>query len=356
VTAGPGWPLDLGRVTLDAPIAAGGMATVHLGRLHGAAGFSLTVAIKRLAPEVAGVARFAEMLADEARLSARVRHPSVVPVLDVVTSAEGELFLVMEHVPGLTLAELLRLGGEQGAALPARVAASVVGHALEGLHAAHEARGEDGALLGVVHRDVSPQNILVGADGVARVLDFGVARAAGRVQLSTEGALKGKVQYMAPEVIAAASPSRASDVYAAGVVLWEALTGRRLFAGASEVEAVGRVLLGEIEPPSRHVPALPKALDAVVRRATATVPEARFATARDMSVALDKALPGATAEVSAWVQRVGARPLAERAALVAGLERAAPAAPGRIVVQPAPAAAVDVWKQLSAPRRPRQGR
>jgi serine/threonine-protein kinase len=350
-----GAPRAIGRYVLHDQIGAGSMATVHLGRAAGAAGFALTVAIKRLRPEYAASRRFVEMFVDEARLSARVRHPNVVPVFDVVLD-DRELYLVMEHVRGVTLAELLRLAAEQGEAMPAHVAAAIVGGALEGLHAAHEAVSERGEPLGIVHRDVSPQNILVGADGIARLLDFGVAKAEERVHASADSALKGKVQYMAPEQLAANVTSRASDVYSAAIVLWEALTGRRAFAGGSTLEAVGQMLLGDLDPPSRVALGVPRALDAVVLRAASQVPEARFPTARAMSAAIAAAIPGGAPEVSAWVQRIAARELAARSAIVARVERADAPAPA---LAPAPlpeiaprAADVDPWRQ--APRAPRR--
>ena len=315
-------PISLGRYTLHGELAVGGTSTVHLGRMHGLVGFSLTVAIKRLLPERASIRPFVEMFIDEARISARVRHPNVVPVFDLVAD-DRELFLVMEYVHGVTLAELLRRAREQQETMPPRVAASIVGGALAGLHAAHEAKGERGEPLGLVHRDVSPQNLLVGADGIARALDFGVAKAMGRVHVSAGGALKGKVQYMAPECLVSDHANRASDIYSAGIVLWEALTGRKPFAGSTEIEVVGRKLLGDVDPPSRHAPGLHPGLDAIVLRAMSQVPEARFATADEMRVAIEEVLPGATSEVSAWVQRVAARELAARAAMVASAERPA---------------------------------
>jgi eukaryotic-like serine/threonine-protein kinase len=311
---------SLGRYAIYDQIGAGGMATVHLGRMRGALGFALTVAVKRLLPAYVKVRPFVEMFVDEARLSARVRHPNVVPIFDVVAE-DRELFLVMEYVPGVTLADLLALASEKGERLPPRVATGILCGALEGLHAAHEAKSERGEPLGLVHRDVSPQNILVGADGIARVLDFGVAKAAGRVHASAEGTLKGKIQYMAPEHLAANITSRASDIYSAAVVLWEALTGRRLFQVDTMKELVEQRLLDDVEPPSKIVPDLPRAIDAIIRRATAQVPEARFATAREMSAAIEEALPGAPSEVSAWVQRVAAEELASRAAVVSAVER-----------------------------------
>src|SRR5262245_26416960 len=202
-------PRALGRYAVYDELASGGLATVHLGRMRGAVGFSLTIAVKRLHPAYACDRGFVSMFVDEARLAARVRHPNVVPIFDVVAE-QGELFLVMEYVHGLTLADLLRLGRERSHRAPPGVVASVLSGALEGLHAAHEARSEHGEPLGIVHRDVSPQNILVGADGVTRVLDFGVAKAAGRLQASAEGVLKGKVPYMAPEHLSANVTSRAS--------------------------------------------------------------------------------------------------------------------------------------------------
>jgi serine/threonine protein kinase len=182
-------------------IAAGGMATVHLGRLLGPVGFSRTVAIKRLHPQYAKDPDFVSMFLDEARVAARIQHPNVVPTLDVV-SLEGELFLVMDYVAGESLGRLLRALRDRGPRVPPRIVGSIMTNVLYGLHAAHEARSERGEPLGLIHRDVSPQNVLVGLDGVARVLDFGVAKAAGRVQTTGDGQVKGKLSYMPPEQIA----------------------------------------------------------------------------------------------------------------------------------------------------------
>jgi len=190
----------VGRYALYAEIAAGGMATVHFGRLLGPVGFSRTVAIKRLHPQFAKDPEFVSMFLDEARLAARIRHPNVVPTLDVVAT-QGELFLVMDYVQGESLSRLIRAARERGHRIPPRIVSSILTGALHGLHAAHEAKNERGEPLNIVHRDISPQNVLVGSDGVPRVLDFGVAKAAGRVQTTREGQLKGKLAYMAPEQI-----------------------------------------------------------------------------------------------------------------------------------------------------------
>ena len=191
-------PLVVGRYAICDAIASGGMATVHLGRLIGPVGFSRTVAVKRLHPQFAHDPDFTSMFLDEARLAARVQHPNVVPTLDVVL-ANDELLLVMEYVRGEALSRLVRAARERGERLPPRIVGAIASGALQGLHAAHEAVDEKGRPLGLVHRDMSPQNILVGVDGTARVLDFGIAKAEGRAHATREGQVKGKLLYMPPE-------------------------------------------------------------------------------------------------------------------------------------------------------------
>src|SRR5437588_9653608 len=221
---------SIGRYVLHGELASGGMATIHFGRLSGPVGFSRTVAIKRLHPQFAKDPEFVTMFLDEARLCGRIRHPNVVPTLDVVT-VEGEIFIVMEYVAGEALSKLLKTAWSRGVAMPPRVAATIVSSILHGLHAAHVAKDEHGRELGIVHRDVSPQNILVGGDGTSRVLDFGVAKARGRLQTTRDGQVKGKIAYMPPEQLSGGAVTRQSDIYAASVVRWEALAGRRLLDG-----------------------------------------------------------------------------------------------------------------------------
>src|SRR5580700_11191148 len=227
--------LTVGRYALHHEIASGGMATVHIGRLLGPVGFARTVAIKRLHPHLARNPEFVAMFLDEARLAARIRHPNVVSTLDVVAT-EGELFVVMEYVPGDSLARLLFAAKERSERVPLSVAASIMVDMLHGLHAAHEASDERGQPLNLVHRDVSPHNVLVGTDGAAHLIDFGVAKATGRAQVTREGQLKGKLAYMAPEQLGGSPVDRRADVFGASVVLWEMLTGQRLFDGADEGE------------------------------------------------------------------------------------------------------------------------
>lgn len=309
----------LGRYALYQRIASGGMASVHLGRLLGPVGFARTVAIKRMHPQLASDPEFVSMFLDEARLAARIRHPNVVPTLDVVAMPD-ELFLVMELVQGESLSRLIRAAGLRGERIPTEMVAAIMVGALHGLHAAHEAKSDSGEPLGIVHRDVSPHNILVGTDGVARVLDFGVAKAAGRLQTTREGQLKGKLGYMAPEQVRG-EVSRATDVYAASVVLWEALTGRRLFKGDNEAQVLDRVLRGCDVPPSAHAPGLPPALDELTMRGLDVDPAKRFPTAREMARALEEAIPLATASrIGDWIEATAKETLDERSARIASIE------------------------------------
>lgn len=311
----------VGRYRTYEPIAAGGMATVHYGRMLAPLGFARTVAIKRLHREFARDPEFVAMFMDEARLAARIHHPNVVQTLDVVAS-DGEIFLVMEYVPAVALAQLLFAAQNSGERPPCAVAAAIMAGVLNGLHAAHEATDEEGNPLDIVHRDVSPQNILVGADGSARVLDFGIAKATGRAtQVTREGQLKGKFAYMAPEQITNVGVTRQSDIFAASIVLWESLTGARLFQADSEPAVLARVLSAPIEPPSKFAPDLGSDLDAVVLRGLARDVRHRYATARDMARDLEACRSlGSASQVGEWVERLAGDDLARRAARVAEIE------------------------------------
>lgn len=318
----------IGRYALFDPIAQGGMATVHLGRMVGPGGFHRVVAIKRMLPQFARDRDFARMFLEEARLTTRVRHPNVVSATDVVAE-EGELFLVMDYVEGESLGNLIRLGGTdaRGAPVPVPIAVAIVVQALHGLHAAHEAKSETGAPLGLVHRDVSPQNILVGTDGLARVVDFGIAKAAGGEQ-TRSGVLKGKAPYMAPEQIRAEKLDRRVDVHAASVVLWEALTGRRLFVGETSYRVFDKVLAVDARPlVSSKNAEVPRTLDAVVAKGLSLSPDDRYPTALAMAEALEEASsPASPLVVSRWVSSIAEDGLRERARRVARCEGASGAA------------------------------
>ena len=316
----------LGEFALYGEIAAGGMATIHFGRLLAPNGEARTVAIKRLHPQFAKDAEFRTMFLDEARVAVHVTHPNVVTTLDVV-GMENELFLVMEYVPGESLSRLIRLTREKKKLIPPRIVAAILAGSLRGLHAAHEARDAAGRPLQIVHRDISPQNVLIGTDGVSRVLDFGVAKAVGRHQQTREGQLKGKIAYMAPEQLNGHVTPR-TDIYAAGVTLWEALTARRLFNADNEAAILGKILSGAVDPPSMHTPSVDpstdlmmKRLDAIVLRALARDPADRFETALAMAEALEQ-LPLATnVEVGKFTEKTAHEALKRRATVLAAIEK-----------------------------------
>jgi|CZKU01.1.fsa_nt_gi hypothetical protein len=308
------------RYAIYDEIASGGMATVHFGCSLGAASFSRIVAIKRLHAHLAREHEFLTMFLDEARVTARIRHPNVAPTLDVVAT-DREVFIVMEYVHGESLSKLFTAMRARREPMPLPVAAAVVCGLLAGLHAAHEATDERGAALQIVHRDVSPQNVIIGSDGVARMVDFGIAKAAGRLQRTLTGEIKGKFGYMAPEQVNGARVTRATDIYAAGVVLWEALTGATLFRADSDVQLAAQVLLGQVFPPSHHVQGVPIVFDDIVMCALDRDPARRFATARDMARAIETSLPVANAsEVAGWVEGLAGPVLRRREARLAQIE------------------------------------
>lgn len=311
--AEPRAPQAVGRYWLYDEIAAGGMATVHLGRLVGPAGFTRTVAIKKLHPQFAKDDEFSSMFLDEARIAARIRHPNALTALDVVTS-KGELYIVMDYIHGESLGKLLR-----GGPVPLAIASSINTQALLGLHAAHEAVDERGEPLEIVHRDVSPQNILVGVDGVARVVDFGIAKAASRFHTTQAGKIKGKLSYMSPQQVQSEDVDRRADIFAAGVVLWESVVGRKLLARGDAT--VTRVTLWQ-GIPAEELALVPAFLQPIVKRALARDPEERFATAREMALALADAVPPASSmEVGDWVEQRAHPILADRARAVSDVER-----------------------------------
>jgi serine/threonine-protein kinase len=313
-------PRVIGRYALFGEIAAGGMATVHFGRLVGPAGFSRIVAIKRLYPQYAKDPDFVSLFLEEARLASRIQHPNVVTTLDVVTLAD-EVFLVMEYVPGESLSRVAANARAAGEPIPPGHVVAIVSGLLHGLHAAHEAKSELRQPLNIVHRDVSPQNVLVGVDGVARVLDFGVAKAAARSGTTRDKQARGKLGYMSPEQLGGKPVDRRTDVFAAGVVLWEVLTGKRLFDGADAGEIFVKVLSADIPEPRSVTSDVPEALNAVVVRALSRDPNSRYQTARDFAVALESSVvPSTPRAVGDWVERHARREIERRAAALAVVE------------------------------------
>ncbi|APR78733.1 serine/threonine protein kinase [Minicystis rosea] len=325
----PAAPTIVGRYVLHAPIARGGMATIHLARLLGAEGFSRMVAAKRLHPEFTEDAELVEMLLDEARIASKIHHPNVVPVLDVVRSG-GEVILVQEYVHGVPLDKLLRAASQTKEPLPASMVVAVAADMLAGLGAAHGAKDELGASLGIIHRDISPQNVLVGVDGIARLLDFGVAKASLNAHVTRAGVFKGKIAYTSPEQLRSAPITAATDLYAAAVVIWEALATRRLHPGLREAELVAAVSAGKVAKLTEAVTrdgvtserwAVLEQIEPVLEKAMAFAPEDRWASAAEMRDALLAAVPAATAaEVSRSVKLLGKEYLEGRERLIVAEE------------------------------------
>ncbi len=272
----------LRRYRLVLKIASGGMGSVYLGFQCGAAGFRRPVAIKRAHPHLLEDESFRRMLVREARLASLVRHPNVASVSDV-DELEGELLLIMDYVEGAPLSELMRATPPLGAARAMRV----VLDACHGLDALHRACDERGQALGLVHRDVSPQNILVGVDGLARVADLGIAKAYETTESPGSAGLRGKPAYMAPEYIATGKATPASDVFALAIVAWEILTGRRLFKVGNDMETLERVRYAPIPRPSTLVDGIPPDLEDVIMRGLARSPAERFGTADEMAKSLE---------------------------------------------------------------------
>lgn len=300
---------------------------VHLGRAVDEGGFARVVAIKRLHPHLLGDPDVVAAFGEEARICARIRHPNVVGMLEVAVQ-DGEIFLVMEYVEGAAVSSIIRILAARGEVMPAAVAAGILRDTLHGLHAAHEARSDAGTLLNIVHRDVSPANILVGIDGVARVTDFGVAKAIGQQQTTRDGRIKGKLGYMAPEQLAGRAVTRKTDLFAAAIVLWEILTGERLFRADADAETVTRILFEPVRAPSQVRSSVSPSLDAVVLRALERDPTRRFATGEEMALALEAALPPASAQtIGQWVRAMAGDELEARARSVAALERVAGPSP-----------------------------
>jgi serine/threonine-protein kinase len=328
-----GQTVSIGRYLLQRQIARGGMATIHLARLVGDEGFTRIVAAKRLHPEFAEDHEFVAMFLDEARIASKVHHKNVVPVLDVVSSGE-EVVLVQEYVHGVPLSWLLKSTLQSNDQIPVNIAVSIACQVLAGLQATHEAVDEVGVPLHIVHRDVSPQNVMIATDGTARLLDFGVAKAIMAAHVTREGTYKGKLAYSAPEQIRGQATPQ-SDIYSLAVLLWELLVGQRMHSKAkSGAELVSNVLNGtlptmrqalsedrawdNLSPAERR---LLIAIDPIVQKGLALDLNERWARASDMEEALFAAVPPAPqGAVAAWLRAVGNEFIEKRDRMIAAEE------------------------------------
>ena len=288
----------LGRYLVLKHLASGGMADVLLGRSDGIEGFERHVVLKRIRPEYARDSRFIRMFLDEARVAATLHHQHIVQVHDIGEAA-GEYFIAMEYLHGEDVRSVLSSASKRRAHTPLDIAIAIVSAAAAGLHYAHERTGSDLRPLGIVHRDVSPSNILVGYDGAIKVVDFGIAKATMREDTQS-GSLKGKISYMSPEQCKGAPVDRRSDVYALGVVLYELATTVRLFKGDNSYLVMEQIVRGKTAPPNVRRPDLPQELSDIIMRALAPDPDQRYATADELRVALDQlaASAGLTASSS----------------------------------------------------------
>lgn len=288
---------DEARYECLVKIASGGMATVYVGRLRGLHGFSRLVAVKRAHAHLVDDPELRRALIAEAKLASRLHHPNVCGVLDI-DEPRDELLLVMDYVEGASLAQLGSIAQKRGILLPPAAAVRIVLDLCAGLHVAHELRGDDGEPLHIVHRDVSPQNVLVGVDGLSRIADFGVAKWSEATHATTTAGVKGKFAYMAPEYIQHRQVDRRVDVFAIGVTLWEALTGRRLFRGDSEMETMMLVVTTAPQAPSEVEPRATQAFDEVIAKALDKDPAQRYATASELGAAIESAARQAGIEPS----------------------------------------------------------
>jgi len=281
----------LGRYELLLPIAKGGMAQVWAARLHGTRGFQKMVAIKTILPGAMEDARMEEMFIEEATLASRIHHSNVVETLEL-GDQNGMLYLAMEWVDGESLSFIMARAAPLGG-LPLPIAVNLIGQACKGLHAAHELRDEAGDLLGVVHRDLSPQNVLVSYSGTAKLVDFGIAKATAlAANLTQAGEIKGKFAYMSPEQIAGGRIDRSADIFAMGILLYAMTAGRHPFKGSNPAETVRNICSQEPPTaPSDIVAGYPRALEEVVMRALCKSPEGRWASAHDLLDALEAAVP-----------------------------------------------------------------
>jgi hypothetical protein len=354
------FPERVGKYELLLPLGTGGTATVYLARTRGVAGFEREVALKLVHAHLRADEESRLHLLEEARLAARIRHPNVVPVTEVDADSIG-VFLVMDYVEGEALSGLVRLLRDQNHRLPPRLIARIMNDSLAGLHAAHELRDPQGTFIGLVHRDFSPQNILVGIEGVARLADFGVAKAASRTVRTKTGLVKGKVAYMSPEQARGHKVDRRCDVWAAGVVVWELITGRKLYDHEDDVATLLSVVTEEPPRLASVMQGVPPALDEAVAYALTSDVNNRCPSAEAFRCLLESAWDecggmASTPELGAFVRQTVGHKLAERRALTSRGRVNTQSATAVVGQVPAPAAsAAELPARHESPRAPEDG-
>jgi len=280
-------PSTLGKYHLIKKIAAGGMAEIYLARVSGLAGFEKLVVVKRILPQLSTQNQFIEMFLDEARIAATLQHPNIVQMYDI-GAADGNYFIAMEYLHGEDVRSIMRrLRDRKESGLPLDHAVNIVIGVASGLHYAHEKTAFDGKQLGIVHRDVTPQNVIITFDGAVKLVDFGIAKASNRLGETRFGTLKGKIPYMSPEQCQGRPLDRRSDIYAVGIMLYELTTSSRLYRGESDYDIMKQIVEQPLIPPSVRKPDYSLELEKIVLRALAKDPEERYQTAQDMQADLE---------------------------------------------------------------------
>ncbi len=339
-------PSQIAQFEIVRRLGMGGMAEVFLAKKRGAEGTFKVVVVKRILPGFTTSRRFRSMFIDEAQLATRLNHPNVVQVYEFSNEGDEGHILAMEYVEGCDLGHLMSAAKSKGTRIPPWVAAWVIAEAAKGLHYAHEKRDEGGAPLDIVHRDVSPQNVLLSFEGVVKIADFGIASA--RLVDEEEGVLKGKFGYMSPEQARAEKVDRRSDLYSLGVILWECLTGRPLHGGLGGEALLDIVRSGKIEPPSTYVRDIPDELETIVLKLLAPKADDRFATGRDVAAAIARAMLVKQVLVDASALESSIAQLVPREAPIAGMMDAEAPADAHHRTQ---AAAPNALSQSDAERR-----
>jgi len=283
------FPQPFGKYTLIRPLASGGMAELFLAHQAGAGGFEKEVVVKRLLASHAENVDFVKMFLDEARIAARLTHPNIAQIFEL-GEYDGQHYIAMEYVPGVDLRRLCSQGIAAGDFLPLQHALRIVAEVCDALAYAHGRTDTNGVPLGIVHRDISPTNVLVTLEGGVKLVDFGIAKASNNLAVTRTGQIKGKFGYMSPEQVAGGVVDARSDVFAVGINLYELTLGRRLFRGESEVETLNDIENARVPPPSTISPDYPPALERVVMKALARSPDARYASARALHAALEEVI------------------------------------------------------------------
>jgi eukaryotic-like serine/threonine-protein kinase len=286
------YPKPFGKYLLIRQLAVGGMAEVYLARQSGPAGFEKECVIKRILPNLAVDQQFVHMFLDEARIAARLSHPNIVQIYEFGTVGDHDYFLAMEHVHGVDLQQMFDAETSRNGRIPLPIALRLISQVAEGLDHAHRATDGRGQKLGVVHRDVTPSNVIVSFDGVAKILDFGIAKASAKQGRTEVGVIKGKIPYMSPEQVQGEPLDGRSDLFSLGAVLYELTTGQKPFEGSNAAELSLKIAHDDPTPPEMLADGYPEGLSEIVRRALAKRKQGRFATGREMQEAIEEFLLG----------------------------------------------------------------